>query len=176
MSERIDDVAAGTATDDVREIRRARSGRRAWLAGLTVLVLAGASGLLGIRTAEATSEAGPYELTVTYPSIARPGIAISWEVKVVRAGGFTGPIRIATASDYLAMFDENGLDPDPASATADGTELIWEFDPPPGDTLVVSYDARLEPSVQMGRRGTTRVLDEAGTTIVAVSYRTWVMP
>lgn len=165
-----------SATDDRARIRRARAGRRVGLAAVALLVIAGASGALGVRTAKTTSTAGPYRLSVTYAAVARPGLAAPWEIEVTKKGGFDRPIRIAASSEYLSMFDENGLDPDPASATADADEIVWEFEPPPGDTLVVSFDARIEPAVQWGRSGRTRVLDERGATVVAVSYRTWVMP
>ena len=29
--------------------------------------------------------------------------------------------------------------------------VIWEFDPPPGETFRLSFDARIEPGVQWGR-------------------------
>jgi hypothetical protein len=73
-------------------------------------------------------------------------------------GGFDGPITVSTTSKYLDMFDENGFDPSAAKVTATPEEVIWEFDPPPGDTLAVSLDARIEPSVQWGRLGETSVL------------------
>lgn len=176
MSERLLDTSRPNATDDPRRIRRARAGRRVGLAALAIVVLAGAAGLFGVRTATAEARGGGYRLRVDYPATARPGLAISWEVKVTHDGGFQGPILIATSSQYLSLFDENGLDPDPAAATADGDEIRWEFDPPPGDTLVVSFDARVEPGTQWGERGKTRLLDARGVTIVEVSYRTVVMP
>lgn len=166
----------GLVTDDRGRVGRARTARRAALAALLALILAGLTGVLGVRTAESSARASGYALTVTYPSVARPGLAIEWAVEISRAGGFDGPVRVATSSTYLAMFDENGLDPDPAAATADDREVFWEFNPPPGETLTISFDARIEPGMQWGSRGRTRVLDEQGRTIVAVTYRTWVMP
>jgi hypothetical protein len=43
------------------------------------------------------------------------------------AGGFNGPVTIATTGDYFDLFVENGLDPDPEAATTSGDLLIWEF-------------------------------------------------
>jgi hypothetical protein len=52
--------------------------------------------------------------------------------------------------------------------------VIWEFDPPPGETFRLSFDARIEPSVQWGLEATTEV-EHAGE-VASVTYRTWVMP
>jgi hypothetical protein len=96
-------------------------------------------------------------------------------VEVRKRGGFDGPITLATTGDYLDMFDENGLDPDPSSSTATEDLIVWEFEPPSGDTLTVSFDARLEPAVQVGRSGETAVLVD-GRSVVRVAYTTRVMP
>jgi hypothetical protein len=68
---------------------------------------------------------------------------------------------VATSSKYLDLFDENGFDPELSTTTATPESVIWQFDPPPGDTLAVSLDARIEPSVQWGRQGETSVLETA---------------
>lgn len=54
-------------------------------------------------------------------------------------------MTLATTASYLELFDENGLDPEPASTTADGDRVIWEIDPPDAAVLSVSFDARIEP-------------------------------
>lgn len=150
--------------------------RRIVLALLFAILLAGIAGAFGVRTREATAIANGYELTVTYAAVTRPGLATPWSVDVRRPGGFLeGPITIAASGEYLDMFDENGLDPQPSASTADPEFVVWEFDPPMGDTLSVSFDARLEPAKQWGRSGTVKVLD-GETELVEVSFRTWVMP
>jgi hypothetical protein len=53
--------------------------------------------------------------------------------------------------------------------------VIWEFDPPDGDTLGVSLDARVEPGAQWGRQGETSILVD-GKPVVTAKYRTWVLP
>jgi hypothetical protein len=156
----------------------ARRSARLRLAGIVViglLLLAGALGFMGVRTSSvsATGTNGT-RLEVTYASISRPGLATPWDVVVERPGGFDGDVVLRTTSDYLASFDENGLDPDPAESTSDATDTIWTFTPPDGDTLTVSFDARLEPGVQWRRQGTTTV--EVGDETVSVSYTTWVWP
>jgi hypothetical protein len=145
------------------------------LACLFVFLGAGAVGVFGVRTRTVTATGGGYELTVTYAAVTRPGLATPWAVEVRRQGGFDGPVTIAASAAYLEMFDENGLDPDPSASTADPDFVEWEFDPPNGDTLAVSFDARLEPARQWGRSGTVKVLvDDAAVT--TASFRTWVMP
>jgi hypothetical protein len=142
---------------------------------LAVFVGLGAAGVWGVRTRAVSASGGGYELTVSYAVVTRPGLATPWAVEVRRGGGFDGPITVATTGAYFDLFDENGLDPDPAAATTDGDLLVWEFDPPTGDTLTITFDARLAPSVQAGGSARTIVLVE-GRPVVEVRYRTLVMP
>jgi hypothetical protein len=90
-------------------------------------------------------------------------------------GGFNGPVTIATTGDYFDLFDENGLDPDPEAATTNGDLLIWEFGPPHGDVLTVTFDARLEPASHLRRSAETSVLVDRDA-VVSVRYSTVVMP
>jgi hypothetical protein len=135
----------------------------------------GLAGTFGVRTAETTVRGAGYELTITYASVTRPGLATPWAAEIRRPGGFEGPVNLAVSAPYLEMFDENGLDPDPAAATADARFVVWEFDRPPGESLNVSFDARLEPGVQWGKEGSAQLLVD-GRVVLEVSFRTWVMP
>lgn len=157
-------------------VRRARTQRRTGIAVLTLFVLAGAVGLFGTRTAEATGSGGGYTVTVTHPSISRPGHAVRYQVKVVRAGGFDGPVRMRFSSDYFDLFDENSFGPAAESETTTGAYTIYEFAPPPGDTFVVSSDTRVEPARQRGEKGEASVLDDAGRPVITVRYRTRILP
>ena len=152
-----------------------RVGRRVVLTVLTLIVLAGAAGLLGVRSRTVSASAHGYDLSVTYATITRSGLSTPWSFSVHRDGGFEGPVTVATTLDYFELFDENGLDPDPSAATIDGDLLVWTFDPPEGETLSVAFDARLGPAVQTGKHATTVVL-ESQTPVVEVSYDTRVMP
>jgi hypothetical protein len=166
-----------TAPSDVRIglVRRARTARRVLLALLAALVLAGSAGLLGARTSTASASGSGYELSVSYPAVTRPGLAIRWMVVVRHPGGFAKPVDIATTSAYFNLFDFNNLDPTPSSLTTDASRSIWTFDPPPGDILRVTMDARLEPARQSGNAATTSVM-VGGVPVVSVSYDTAVMP
>jgi hypothetical protein len=166
-----------TAPSDrpLNQLERARLGRRIILTLLGLFLLAAALGAFGVRTRTVTSSGGGYELTVEYATVTRPGLATPWSVEVRHPRGFDGPVTIAVSASYLDMFDENGLDPDPSKATADASYVEWEFEPPRGDVLGVSFDARLEPARQWGRPGIVKLLvgDRA---VTQVSFRTWVMP
>lgn len=171
----VDVVPTTPADNDLRRIRRARTIRRVFMSLVAVFLLLGLSGTLGVRTRTTSVEGGGYELSVTYGQVSRPGLPTAWGFEVHRPGGFDGPITVSTKSHYLDMFDENGFDPTATKVTATPEDVIWEFDPPPGDTLAVSLDARIEPSVQWARSGETSVLED-GRPVVTARYRTWVLP
>lgn len=150
--------------------------RRAFLGLVFVFVALGLLGVFGVRTATVRASGGGYELEVRYARVARSGLAVPWSVTIHRAGGFDGPVTLASTSSYFDLFDENSLEPDPESSTTDGERVIWELSPPEeGDTMEVSLDTRVGPNVQVGTSGSTAVLVE-GRPVVQVRYKTWVMP
>jgi hypothetical protein len=177
LAERPDVDVIPTAPEETRLLvsLRARTLRRIFLSLLVVFLVLGATGFLGVRTRQVTARGGGYELTVTYGQVSRPGLATPFGIEVRHPGGFEGPVTVSSGSSYLSMLDENGLDPDPSSVTATADEVIWQFDPPPGDVLSVSLDARIEPGVQWGRWGETSVLED-GHPVVTARYHTWIMP
>jgi len=157
-------------------VRRARTLRRVVVVALFAFLLLAALNVFGVRTSEVTATDGGYELTVRYASVTRPGLASPWSLEIRHEGGFDGPVTVATTASYFELFDENGLDPDPSSAVSDGEHIIWEFEEPPGDVLVVSFDARIEPAAQLTWiHATTSVLED-GAPVVSATYRTFVMP
>ncbi|MGH8884494.1 MAG: hypothetical protein ACRDYX_04840 [Egibacteraceae bacterium] len=168
-----------TAPSDVnlRRIRHFRTLRRLFFVSLSALLLLGMLNVYGVRTAEVSGNAGGYELTVRYASVTRPGLATPWAVQVRRAGGFEGPITIASTDAYFDLFDENGLDPDPAKATSDGERIIWQFEAPEAsEVLTISFDARIEPGQQLRRVAATTAILDRGAPAVSVDYQTFVMP
>ena len=158
-----------------RPSRVAVWGRRVLVGALLLLVAAGATGLLGVRTGH-TSARGTdgLEVRLDYARTTRPGLSSPWTLTVERRGGFDGPIHVATTDSYLRAFDNNAIAPDPDSQTSRGDTVVWTFDPPPGDTLRVSFDASLDPGVQWRRRATTTV--STGGARAEMTYTTWVMP
>lgn len=171
-------IATAPDAAGVGRLARARAGRRAFAVGLTLFLCAGALGLLGVRTTTATAAGGGYELTVTYAAVSRPGLATPWSFEVRRPGGFPDGLTVAVTSRYLDAFDENGLSPAPAQEWADGDRTVWGFAPQVPGTLSVSFDARMEPGVQLATvHGEVAVLaGPTGPPVATVAFRTFVMP
>jgi hypothetical protein len=146
------------------------------LMGLVVVDATGGPDVFGVDTATVRDEAGELALEVRYATVSRPAIATPFDIRISQPGGFDLPVRVAVDASYLRMWDENGLVPAPASETAMGPWLVWEFDPPIGDTLTISYDARIEPAAQSGREGAVAVLGSDDAPIAEVSFHTRVWP
>ena len=156
-------------------------GRRVFLAALVAALVAGLLGFLGVHTATTSSATGTGEtdgdwsVSLTHASVARAGLDVPWQVTVRRVGGFDEPVTLAVTGDYLDVYETQGFAPEPSAATRDGQVLYLEFDPPPGDTLVVDYDAYIQPSSQVGAGGTVGVYD--GTRVLApVAFDTRLLP
>jgi hypothetical protein len=164
-------------TDPARLVR-GRFGRRLFFCALALFLLLGALNVYGVRVTQKAATGSGYEMTVTYTTVTRPGLATPWSVEIRHPGGFdSGLITVAATSSYFDAFDENGLDPDPARSTSDGERTIWQFEPPVGDTLTISFDARIEPGVQLTRlKGEVAVVGLAGDDAVAADFTTYVMP
>ena len=144
---------------------------------LGLFLLLGALGLYGVRTRTVTAAGGGYELSVTYGSVSRPGLATPWSFEVRRAGGFPDGVTVAVTSSYFDAFDENGLGPAPAEETVDGDLTIWRFSPTRSETLSVSFDARIEPGVQLTTvKGELSVLGPGDEPAVTVAFKTFVLP
>ena len=173
------DLSTAPPPRDRAGLRRARALRWLFALGLVGFLLVGALGGFGVRHREVHASGGGYELTVRYATLSRPGLATIWSVEVRRSDGapLEEPVVLATDAAYFSIFDENGLDPEPASARTDGERIVWEVEPAEGATAVaLEFDARIEPGMQLtGKRGTTSVLVE-GEPVVTVAYRTRVLP
>ncbi len=145
-----------------------------------LFLLLGALGFYGVRTRTISAAAGGYELSVRYASVSRPGLATPWSLEVRRPGGFPDGVTLAVMSSYFDAFDENGLDPAPVAEPSDGERTFWPFGPSAGDTISVSFDARIEPGVQVTRvKGRAEVLagpGPAASPLVTVDFGTWVLP
>jgi len=153
--------------------------RRAFLALLLVIVIAGVSGFLGVksRTVQAHAKVGKTTLEVHYAQVARAGLDVPFEITVHRPGGFgDNPVVLAISSSYLELFNRSSVDPQPSSETADASHVQWTFDPPDGSTLVVSVDMQVQFGRHWGRDGTVSVLDEGGKPVVTTSFKTWLSP
>jgi len=169
----------GTVVDarDERAVRRARNWRRVGLGMLGTVVVLGLTGLLGVRSATSTARSPDgYELTVRHAQVTRAGIAVPFHVTVRRPGGFDGPITLSVSAALFERFDFQNFYPNPSSETASGDQLVYEFDPPPGDTFRLSIDARTAPD----QNGSTAVYRTAllvdDQAVADVSFRMTVVP
>jgi hypothetical protein len=146
------------------------------LMALVVIDATGGPDLGGVDTETIEDEADGLTLEVRYATVSRPALATPFDIRVTQPGGFDLPVRVAVDQGYLRMWDENGLVPAPASETVMGPWLVWEFDPPIGDTLLISYDARIEPAAQSGRDGAVAVLGSDDQPLAELSFTTRVLP
>jgi hypothetical protein len=163
---------------DLGAVKRGRFGRRVFTVALVTFLGLGLLGVYDLHLQEARATGGGYEVTVTYARVSRPGLATPWSVEIRRPGGFDDElVTLAVDATYFDAFDENGLDPDPVESFTDGERTIWRFQPPPGDVMDVSFDARIQPDVQMTRvKGRVSVLDPSDAPVVTVEFRTLVLP
>lgn len=164
------------ATVGVDQLRRSRMLRRIGLGVLTVIVLAGAVGLFGIRTRTVSASGGGYSMSLQYPSTDRADEPVRWVLTLVHPGGFTGSVDVAVTQSYLDMLDVNAIQPEPSSSRNDGGFVVWTFDPPAGNRLRVLLDANIQLNAHLGAGAVVSVLDEHGHPVVSVRYRTWVAP
>jgi len=165
-------------SEDSGTYRWERAVRYGSLAMIVALVLAALLGFLGVRTSSATSSGSGLSLTVDHSSVTRAGLATPFALVIESVDGSPLPPLLTTRVDsaYLAMFDENGLDPDPTSSFQSDEWTWWSFEVPEGSSVLeISFDARLEPAVQWGRSATAAV-EVDGREAVAVEFTTWVVP
>lgn len=142
------------------------------------LTIATAIGLLGVRTTAVSATGSGVSVTVDYAVVTRPGLATPFSVEVAGADGAFLPaeVTVRVSSDYLAIFDDNGMEPQPAASFNTAEWTSWVFDVPEGATsLRVDLDARLEPAVQWARSGAVSV-DIDGVEVATVGFTTWVAP
>ena len=150
--------------------------RRGTLAVLLVVVLAGAAGALGVHSASTSSSGTDWSLRLRYAQVARAGLDVPWQVTVRHSGGFTDDVTLAVTGAYFDIYETQGFHPEPSDESRDSDTLYLTFKAPPkGDTLVVAYDAYIQPASQVGRSGSVSVLDH-GRRAATVHFRTRLLP
>jgi hypothetical protein len=154
--------------------RRARNLRRLGIGLLGVIVALAATGVLGQRTSTVVATGGGYRLSVTYPSVVRPGDDVRWNVVVENEAGLGKSLTIALSQHYFDIFDLNALRPDADSASSDGGSVLYTWNAPPGTAFELSFDAYAEYGEHLGLDGFTSVVEQ-GRSVVTVRYHTrWV--
>ena len=168
--------------EPTRELLRKRRIFYGAVTGAITLILAAAvlgalTGLdtYGVDSKHVRTRSEGYELDVEYPTVSRGGLATPLAIEVTRTGGFSDAVVIGIDHRYMQAWDENGFYPTPSAERTMGDWLIWEFDPPEGDTLRFTYDGRIEPAVQHGRSGRVAVM-EANVPVVEVDFSTRITP
>lgn len=182
MADAVHHVPVNVDEPSSRKVIRRRRWMHRTMFGAVVLILAAvvldgvdAVNLLGPDEASVTAAGGGYELTVEHPSVTRPALASVFRITVRRHGGFDEPLQVAVSRRYLELWDANATLPSPSGESAVGRWIVWEFDPPPGDELTITYEARIEPGVQSGRPGEVAVMVDDEPT-VTVRFHTEVRP
>lgn len=131
--------------------------------------------MFGVRTATSHGSGNGWNLEVEYVSVSRAGMDAALGITVTKQGGFDDDVVLALSSSYLEILDIGGVSPEPTSSVTDGDRIIWTFDAPPGDVLVVSVDAHVTPARLTGRRARLELLD-ANAVATQVSFSTRLMP
>jgi len=157
--------------------------REKWIRGATIsfvvsVVALGVLGVLGVTTSTASNSENGYRIEVRYSAVSRGGLATPFAVEIGTEDGSGLPevVTIRVSSDYLAMFDDNGMEPIPASSFNTGVFTSWDFEVPPGESsLEVVLDARLEPAVQSGAQASVELWIDGERQAVA-EVRSRVMP
>lgn len=133
------------------------------------------SGFAGLATDSTTTTGDEFSVRVEYATVSRPGLATPFIVEIESTSGtLPTELTIELPRNYLAMFDENGLDPAPDSISSDGETEVWTFRPGDVATLSIDFDARLQPNTHFSRDGW--VVVQGGESAVRVDFRTRVMP
>lgn len=162
------------------------SGVKGWEPGLRKISIAlivglavlGLAGVLGVWTTKAQEASEGLSISVRHAMVTRPGLATPFSIEVHTEDGsqLPSPVTLRVASPYLSMFDQHGLVPDPSSSHRTEEWTWWTFEVPQGaSSFEFTLDARVEPSVQWGRKATAAV-EIDGQEMVAVDFATWVMP
>ena len=131
----------------------------------------------GVDTGTVSVSNQSAKLEVEYPKATRGQLVSALRITVNRPGGFDGPVVLAISADYLNPFIDQGPTPEPSSETADGSDVIMTFDPPPGDTFAVDWNLTPEP---VGKFTTVSarlaLLDDNQNALASVNFDTKLRP
>ncbi|HEY1135525.1 MAG TPA: hypothetical protein VGE77_13205 [Nocardioides sp.] len=139
------------AIDPRRTGRRGALVRRAGMLALAAVVIAGAFGTWGVRTATAVGSDDGLHLRVDHPRVARPGLDVTFRVSVSDPAGLPAEVEVGLDAAYLHLFEAQAIQPEPESQSRRGDQVVLTFAPEPGTTtLVVELDHYVQPTAQRG--------------------------
>ena len=152
----------------------------------TVLALIVASALLdsvsglplyGVDHDTVRASANGTEIIVTYPRVVRAQLDSPLTISIRHAGGWTGDVKVSMSSNFVALFVNQQLTPQPSAQSQDGHDVVSDFDAPAGDRLDIQWDMAARPRPWF-KTVTTRasVLDDQDHPIVSVEFRTDIRP
>jgi hypothetical protein len=171
-----DDDSTLSPTRDLGTVQRAQHGRRAAILAMWVLVIAGAVGAFGVRSATVRASSDGFGASLYYAQVARAGWDVPWHLEITKEGGFdSGTVTVAVSRSFFDIYETQGFHPSPESETSDDQYVYLEFSAPPCDTLVVDYDAYIQPMAQLGRRSHLKVITD-GQERVDLRWRTFLFP
>jgi hypothetical protein len=159
---------------DDGKARRARNLRRIWIAALVAFVALALTGILGQRTSTVTVAKNGYRLTVTYPSVVRPGVDVRMNVIVENANGFGPSLNLAFDRHWFDDFDVNSLRPDEDSSTSDGRSIVYTWNDVPGKKFEFALDMYAEYGEHFGLDGSTAVVVRDVPVVTARYHTRWV--
>jgi len=176
-------ASAGRDSDSLlADVRPASAGppRQWWrytgLAVLSAVVVLGVLGVFGVHSRSSSTTSNGYTLVVTYPQSARAGLDVAFRVGVHHPGGIGDDLTLAISTDYFRLFETQGSYPDASSSTNDGHFVYLTFSKPPsGDDFLVDFDTYIQPSSQLGKSATVKLIVQ-GHEMARTSIRTWLVP
>jgi len=158
-----------------RESHRFRNLRRVGIVVIAVLVLLAALGVLGQKTTTRIATGEGYTLSVTYPSVVRPGLDVRFEIALSNPSGFGKTLTLAFKRHYFDVFDLNSVRPDADNSWSDASTIFYSWSAPPGTSFHFSLDMYAEYGEHFGVDGSTSVV-VAGRPVTTVTYHTRVVP
>jgi hypothetical protein len=159
-----------------RAARRGRTVRRGALGIMLVLLGISFAGFYGPSQRTTTSSDDGYQLELTYGSVVRSGQAVPLKLRVRHAGGYDGPITVVFDQDVFDRFDFQNWYPNPSAEVGEADTVVYEFDPPDGDVLMVSLDARVAPTQWPSHHDYFVALDVDGQQTGRIDFSVWVTP
>jgi hypothetical protein len=156
--------------------RHGRLIRRTSLLVMLAVIAVSFTGIFGPSRRTVTTTDGAYRLTLEHGSVVRSGQAVPLRLEVEHVGGYDGPVTVVFDQDVFDRFDFQNWYPNPSAEVGEGDTVVYEFDPPEGDVLTVSLDARVAPTQWASHHSYSVALDVDGVETASTEYAVWVMP